>query len=129
MPKFVRQHSLQKLFPKPRLVVSSHTSSILLMLETENGSEIQPRVMCLHISISDLKKDCAYRPSKSISSFDECSELMLRYYILPDVFLFARTSVKRSCSGYFPYLYKVPKVKWYFRKIFFFLHSCECIEV
>lgn len=70
MPKFVRQHSLQELFPKPRLLVSSHTSSILLMLETENGSEIQPRAMCLHISISDLKKDCAYRPSKSISSFD-----------------------------------------------------------
>jgi len=78
---------LQKLFPKPHLLVSSHTSSILLMLETESGSEIQPRVVCLHISISDSKKYGMYRPSKSISSFDECSKSMLRHYILPDVFL------------------------------------------
>lgn len=103
MPKFVRQHSLQKLFPKPRLLVSSHTSSILLMLETENGSEIQPRVMCLHISISDLKKDCVYRPSKSTSSFDECSELMLRYYILPGVFVsFCKDLSQRELFGLFP---------------------------
>lgn len=57
------------------------------MLETENGSEIQPRVMCLHMSISNLKKYGLYRSSTSISSFDECSKLMLRYYILPDVCL------------------------------------------
>lgn len=108
MPKFERQHSLQKLFPKPRLLASSHTSGILLMLDTENGSEIQPRVMCLHISImSDLKKDGVYRPSKSISSFDEGSNLNVEILYTTRClcfFLFVGTSVKRSCLGCFPYL-------------------------
>lgn len=40
----------------------------------------------LHISISDVREGCVYRAGKSMSSF-ECSEIMLRYYIIPDILL------------------------------------------
>lgn len=129
MPKFERQHSLQKLFPKPRLLVSSDTSSVLLMLESENGSEIQPRVMCVHMSISDLKKYGLYRPSTSISSFDECSKLMLRYYTLPDVCLsFCGDPGQKELFGLFPTFAEGSSSEVVFQKGDFFLHSCECVE-
>lgn len=53
--KICERASLQKLFLKPHLLVSPYSSSTLLMLETENGSEIQPGALHSHISICDLK--------------------------------------------------------------------------
>lgn len=82
----------------------------------------------LLISISEVMEDCVYRPGKGTSSF-ECSKIMLRYGIIPDIllsfFLFVGTSVKRSCLGCSLYLLKVPEIE-YLR--IFFLHSCECIK-
>lgn len=128
MPKSTRQHSFQKLFPESHLSVSSHTSSVLLMRETETVSEMQHEESCLHVPIRYLKKDGVCRPSKSISSFDECSKLTLRYYMPPDVFIpFCGNLGQKEWFGSFPVFVEVPNIKWYFRKRGVF-HSCECIE-
>lgn len=49
-------------------------------------TQSQLRGMCLQISMRDLKRDGAYRPSKSIPVITVCSALMLRCFMVPDVF-------------------------------------------
>lgn len=49
-------------------------------------TQSQLRGMCLQISMRDLKRDGVYRPSKSIPVIAVCSEVMLRCFMVPDVF-------------------------------------------
>lgn len=107
--KICERASLQKLFLKPRLLVSSYSSSTLLMLETENGSGIQPGVLRLHISITDLnmvRVDLA-KASHHLRSVRTNVEILYNTRCLC-FFLWGPQS--KGVVWLFPILEKVPKV-------------------